>query len=137
MEPLVNTLVIDISPRYDGTYSLGPAVNPSPSCYVPSNDVKNLYVAMEGYTEDFKGDFDDVIFQLCSWGEPVETPVIFDISVLVDGKFLLTTHDSRMQDSGYITNIAVDNLYTAMEGLSRRYQRVDKFAFRINSEYVY
>jgi len=119
-----NTVIVDVKPVFDGRFQFfngnGHMLN-----------VSDLYVAMEAFDHDYE----DIAFRVLKQEDVTENPITFNIAVNVEGKFLLYTHDERMVNVGYINFIKVDNLYAAMEGLSRRYKDVGEFAFKITTEY--
>lgn len=119
-----NTIIADVKPMFDGKFQLL-----NGNAYMLN--VSDLYVAMEAFNRDCG----DIAFRVLKQEDITEEPIIFYIAVNVEGKFLLYTHDERIVNVGYINFIKVDNLYPAMEGLSRRYKDVGEFVFKITTEY--
>lgn len=128
-------VVIDIKPKYLGQLNLSASVNTVKGLYIPHPDIggADLYAAMEGFTEIYP----DIIYRLYKPEPPKDNPIVYNIAVDIEGKYFLYTHDERIVHVGYVNVIRVDNLYTAMEGLSRRYKDVGEFAFRITTDYPF
>lgn len=135
METKKYPVVIDIQPKYLGNFNLFASVNEVKGLYIPHPNIggADLYAAMEGFTEIYP----DIIYRLYKPEPPKENPIVFYISVNIEGKFFLYTHDKRLKDVGYCPNIWVNNLYTAMEGLTRRYKDEGELAFKITTDYPF
>ena len=98
-------------------------------------EVDNLYVAMEGSSRISEDIGVDIVFKTFDAADVEKDPIVYNIAVNIEGKYFLYTHDKRIVDIGCVNAILVDNMYTAMEGLTRRYREYGVLVFKTDKEY--